>query len=100
MYWSNGATQYLKYKAGDIIMIWDEEVGIKKAMEIYKDNPKVFALSDRYYLDCGRGNKYGDRSWCDPYKTWWKIYSFEPTKHTNDSTVLGGEVLAWSEMID
>lgn len=47
-------------------------------------------VGDAYYLDCGRGNKYGANSWCDPFKTWWYIYQFEPEDHLNDGSVLGG----------
>lgn len=49
-------------------------------------------------MDCGYGNKYGGNSWCDPYKTWWTIYSFEPSTYVSDDSVLGGEVTAFSEM--
>jgi hexosaminidase len=100
MYWSNSETFRLKFKESDILLFWDSAGGINQLLKQYPNNRKVLALSDRYYLDCGRGNKYGDRSWCDPFKTWWNIYSFDPKKYTfNDDTVLGGEVLAWSEIL-
>lgn len=57
-------------------------------------------VGDAYYLDCGRGNKYGANSWCDPFKTWWYIYEFEPTDHINDGSVLGGQVAQWAEQIN
>jgi hexosaminidase len=42
-------------------------------------------------------------SWCNPYKTWQRIYSYDLTKDVKDThkgKVLGGEVAAWSEQID
>lgn len=56
------------------------------------------APGDYYYMDCGFGNKYGGNAWCDPFKTWWKIYSFEPSDYINDSSVLGSEIAVWSEL--
>lgn len=49
-------------------------------------------------MDCGMGNKYGENSWCDPFKTFWTIYSFEPSTYIKDGSVLGGEIAAWSEL--
>lgn len=57
------------------------------------------APSDYYYLDCGRGNMFGGNSWCEPYKTWWTIYQFDPEDYIKDDSVLGGQVAAWSEVI-
>lgn len=54
---------------------------------------------NNYYLDCGHGNKYGDRTWCDPFKTFWDIYKYDPYQYSNDTDILGGEVTAWSEML-
>lgn len=56
-------------------------------------------LADHYYLDCGRGNKYGGDSWCEPFKTWLYVYNFEPEDLTQDGSILGSEVAVWSEMI-
>ena len=49
-------------------------------------------------MDCGFGNKYGGNAWCDPFKSWWKIYSFEPTNHISDNSVIGSEIAVWSEL--
>ena len=57
-------------------------------------------LADHYYLDCGRGNKYGHDTWCEPYKNWLYIYQFEPTEFLDDGSVIGGQVAAWSEMFN
>ena len=76
----------------------------------------VHAASDYFYLDCGAGGWVGNNpqgfvlnniffntlthfnwnysnSWCEPFKTWQKAYSFEPTAGlTADQAklVLGG----------
>jgi len=43
----------------------------------------IHAASDFFYLDCGAGewlnNDIDANSWCDPFKTWQKSYSFDPT---------------------
>ncbi|OBZ71292.1 Beta-hexosaminidase 2 [Grifola frondosa] len=56
----------------------------------------VHSPSDYFYLDCGAGEWIGDdvaNSWCDPFKTWQKSYTFDPLANlTEDQThlVLGG----------
>lgn len=65
----------------------------------------VHAASDYFYLDCGAGGWVGaninGNSWCDPFKTWQKSYSFDPfanlTTPTQQALVLGGEALLWTE---
>jgi Glycosyl hydrolase family 20, catalytic domain len=49
-------------------------------------------------MDCGFGNKYGSKAWCDPFKTFWTIYQFEPTDHINGTQILGSEIATWSEL--
>ncbi|MBW0485803.1 hypothetical protein O181_025518, partial [Austropuccinia psidii MF-1] len=42
-------------------------------------------------------------SWCDPFKTWQKIYSFDPFNNITFSQrklILGGQALLWSEQAD
>lgn len=39
-------------------------------------------------------------AWCDPFKTWQRIYSFNPLSNITDANrnlVLGGQSLLWSE---
>lgn len=55
-------------------------------------------------LDCGGGGWVGDfqsgNSWCDPFKTWQRAYTFDPTANLTASEaklVLGGQHLLWSE---
>ena len=56
---------------------------------------------DYYYLDCSFGNKFGGKSWCDPMKTFWRIYSYEPSMFfdDHDERMLGAEVPVWSEIM-
>ncbi|KAI0060417.1 N-acetylhexosaminidase [Artomyces pyxidatus] len=64
----------------------------------------VHSPSDYFYLDCGAGGWVGDypagNSWCEPFKTWQKAYSFDPLANlTADQhkLVLGGQQLLWTE---
>ncbi|ORZ17784.1 glycoside hydrolase superfamily [Absidia repens] len=83
----------------------------------------IISSSDYFYLDCGNGGWIGDDdryisptqaqttddtfnyggiggSWCSPYKTWQRIYTFDPTHGiTKDQPgkVLGVELALWSE---
>ncbi|GAA6035914.1 hypothetical protein JCM8097_005160 [Rhodosporidiobolus ruineniae] len=64
----------------------------------------IHSPSDYVYLDCGSGpwvgNNVGGRSWCDPFKSWQKVYSFDPLANLTASQyklVLGGQSLLWSE---
>ncbi|KAI0642477.1 N-acetylhexosaminidase [Trametes meyenii] len=60
--------------------------------------------SDHFYLDCGGGEWLGNdvlgNSWCDPFKTWQRAYSFDPYANLTTqqlSLVLGGQMPLWSE---
>lgn len=89
---------FLKFKPNDVLLWWGQAENLQKLKQTYPSNQFVMVLGDHYYLDCGRGNKYGSNSWCDPYKNWWYIYNFEPTDYLNDGSIIGGQVAAWSEM--
>lgn len=78
IYWSNEDTFGYRYKDNDIIEYWGKEQGIKQLAGLYPKNYIIFSPGDYYYLDCGFGNKYGSNAWCDPFKTWSRIYSFDP----------------------
>jgi len=88
-----------------IVMVWissDDAAAVAKAgFRI------VHAPSDYFYLDCGAGEWIGDTvdavSWCDPFKSWQKIYSFDPLANLTaeqSKLVLGGESLLWTEQSD
>ncbi|RPD53006.1 N-acetylhexosaminidase [Lentinus tigrinus ALCF2SS1-7] len=60
--------------------------------------------SNYFYLDCGAGDWLGNNiagnSWCDPFKTWQRAYSFNPYANLTleqRPLVLGGQMPLWSE---
>ncbi|TDL19713.1 N-acetylhexosaminidase [Rickenella mellea] len=64
----------------------------------------IHAPSDYFYLDCGHGGWVGafpsGNSWCDPFKTWQKAYTFNPLANiapAQNHLILGGEHLLWTE---
>lgn len=77
MYWidksdSSGAT----YDKNSVLQYWDSESGYTLFDQF--ENDIVLSTYDFLYLDCGTGSPQGGNSWCDPYKTWAKIYTFNP----------------------
>jgi hexosaminidase len=84
-----------------IALVWissDDAVAVAK-----KGFRFIHAASDYFYLDCGAGSWLGAfpaNSWCDPFKTWQKSYTFDPTANLTQAEselVLGGEQLLWTE---
>jgi hexosaminidase len=78
-----------------IIRVWISSQDVAAVAQ--KGFRLIHAASDFFYLDCGGGGWVGDNingnSWCDPFKTWQKSYSFNPTDGlTADQAklVLGG----------
>jgi len=89
-----------QYDKNDIVQIWSTSSQIPKILK-QLNNSVILSPHDKWYLDCGFGNYYGNKSWCDPYKTWRTIYEFEPTENVEDKEkILGGEVCMWSELVD
>ncbi|PVF96209.1 putative exochitinase [Serendipita vermifera] len=88
-----------------VVLVWISSADAKAVVEAgYKI---VHAPSDYFYLDCGHGAWVGNflngNSWCDPFKTWQKAYSFDPKANLTDSEatlVLGGQQLLWAEQSD
>ncbi|KAI5117838.1 hypothetical protein M0805_005167 [Coniferiporia weirii] len=85
-----------------IVMVWISSADVGGVVE--KNFRLVHAASDYFYLDCGGGGWVGDNidgnSWCDPFKTWQKTYSFDPFANVTaaqQALVLGGESLLWTE---
>ena len=69
-----------------------------------KGFPLVHAASDYFYLDCGAGGWVGDfpagNSWCEPFKTWQRAYTFDPVANltaAEAALVRGGQHLLWAE---
>ncbi|KZP19300.1 glycoside hydrolase family 20 protein [Athelia psychrophila] len=85
-----------------IVMVWISSANAKAVTE--KNYRIVHAPSYYFYLDCGAGEWLGDdptgNSWCDPFKTWQKSYTFNPLANLTTSQqklVLGGQQLLWTE---
>ncbi|KAI0823997.1 N-acetylhexosaminidase [Trametes gibbosa] len=84
-----------------VVMVW---ISSANAAAVAARNFRlVHGPSDYFYLDCGAGEWIGDdvaNSWCDPFKTWQKSYTFDPLANISASQahlVLGGEQLLWTE---
>ncbi|KAF8226007.1 N-acetylhexosaminidase [Tricholoma matsutake] len=85
-----------------VVMVWISSQ--RAALVAAKNFRIVHAPSDYFYLDSGAGewlgNDPGGNSWCDPFKTWQKSYTFDPLANlTQDQIplVLGGQQLLWTE---
>ncbi|KAF8526999.1 beta-hexosaminidase [Hysterangium stoloniferum] len=87
-----------------IAMVWISADSVAAA--INKGFRIIHASSDFLYLDCGGGQWVGadiGNSWCDPFKSWQKVYSFDPMANLSSSQgefVMGGETLLWTEQSD
>ncbi|CAE6448085.1 unnamed protein product [Rhizoctonia solani] len=88
-----------------ISLVWISSANV--ASVVNKGYRVIHAASDFFYLDCGGGEWVGSfpagNSWCDPFKTWQKTYSFDPLNGTTGdqaSLVLGGQSLLWTEQSD
>lgn len=102
IYWSDEGSFYQRYKDGDVLMYWGSSKNMNNLTTLYPKLSYILSPVDYYYLDCSFGNPYGGNSWCDPMKTWWRIYSFEPSDFLpqEDPRVLGTEVPIWSEIMN
>ncbi|GAA5873098.1 hypothetical protein JCM3774_000341 [Rhodotorula dairenensis] len=85
-----------------VVTVWISSANVRAVAE--KGHRMIHAATDYLYLDCGAGAWLGNtpegRSWCDPFKSWQKVYSFDPYRNLRKSQrhlVLGGEALLWSE---
>ncbi|GAA5980843.1 hypothetical protein JCM10908_003888 [Rhodotorula pacifica] len=85
-----------------VVMVWISSANARAVAD--KGHRIIHAASDYLYLDCGAGAWLGKtpngRSWCDPFKSWQKVYSFDPYRNLTSEQrdlVLGGEALLWSE---
>ncbi|KAG2139125.1 glycoside hydrolase family 20 protein [Suillus bovinus] len=85
-----------------IVMIW---ISSEDAAAVAGSGFRIIqAPSNYFYLDCGAGGWLGDNptgnSWCDPFQTWSKAYTFDPLANLTEAQyklVLGGEQILWSE---
>lgn len=81
----------------------------------------IVSSASHFYLDCGYGgfvtndHRYTDSkenqdfnqgnggSWCNPYKTWQRIYAFDFAANLSQDEmqhIIGAEVTLWSEQVD
>eukprot|EP00829_Urostomides_striatus_P014287 TRINITY_DN4168_c0_g1_i2.p2 TRINITY_DN4168_c0_g1~~TRINITY_DN4168_c0_g1_i2.p2 ORF type:complete len:209 (-),score=34.43 TRINITY_DN4168_c0_g1_i2:91-717(-) len=101
VYWSDESTFKLKYKSDDILQYWGKSANISKLAQLYPTNKFILSPYDYFYLDCGLGGPFGGNAWCGDYKTWVRMYIFEPTDFgLEESKILGGEACAWSEVMN
>ena len=89
----------LRWDEGSILQYWGDEEHIEQFKQTYPDHQHILSVHDYFYFDCGLGNRYGG-SLCNPYQTWAKIRTFEPTQFydADDDRLLGGEGCMWSEL--
>ncbi|KAI9062158.1 glycoside hydrolase family 20 protein [Trametes sanguinea] len=107
-----GKTPFIK---SDMVLTHNVPVVNDTVVVVWKTSDDAAAVANRslrlihqpsnyFYLDCGAGEWLGNdilgNSWCDPYKTWQRAYSFDPYANlTTDqhALVLGGQMPLWSE---
>ncbi|KAI0036190.1 N-acetylhexosaminidase [Vararia minispora EC-137] len=85
-----------------LVMVWISSENVAAVAQ--KGFKVVHAASDYFYLDCGAGEWIGAdpnaNSWCDPFKSWQKSYTFNPTANLTEAEaalIQGGEHLLWTE---
>jgi len=101
IYWTAESEFKVKYTVGDVLQYWGESKNMNRMYEIFPMNKFILSPNDFFYLDCGYENPYGANSWCGDYRTWTKMYSFEPTNYKiPESKILGAEACAWAELIN
>ncbi|KAJ3475304.1 hypothetical protein NLI96_g11923 [Meripilus lineatus] len=108
----NGKTPFIK---SDMILTHNVPVTNDTVAVVWQSSEDAVRMAQRgirfihqpsnfFYLDCRGGEWLGNdvlgNSWCDPFKTWQRAYSFDP--HANLTTeetrlVLGGQMPLWSE---
>ncbi|KAJ9089787.1 Glucosamine-6-phosphate isomerase (Glucosamine-6-phosphate deaminase) (GNPDA) (GlcN6P deaminase) [Entomophthora muscae] len=88
-----------------LVQIWNQAEKVKEIIE--KGYGVVLSSVENWYLDCGRGGWIGNNpegnSWCDPFKSWQRVYSLNLHKGLDSKQkemVAGGEVALWSEQAD
>ncbi|ORX45846.1 hypothetical protein DM01DRAFT_300867 [Hesseltinella vesiculosa] len=119
MLWEDGVIGGGDYPKNTIIQSWNNPPGnfTSKGYDV------VASQWDYFYLDCGNGGWVGNDtryisptqqqtpddtfnyggiggSWCAPYKTWQRIYTYDPdysVSKGDKGRVLGTEVCLWSE---
>jgi len=91
------------FPSDTLVQVWRGSQNVAQVAE--KNYQIVVSSSDYWYLDCGHGDWIsGGTSWCDPFKTWQNIYSYDICQNiTSDqcaNLIKGGEICLWSEQSD
>lgn len=88
-----------------VVDVWISSADVRAVAD--KGYRLVHASSDYFYLDCGHGGWVGKdgglNSWCDPFKSWQLMYSFNPYANLTEAQyplVLGGQNSLWVEQTD
>ncbi|TXT08741.1 hypothetical protein VHUM_02869 [Vanrija humicola] len=89
-----------------VVEVWVDSNDARRVVD--KGYRIVHAAADHFYLDCGQGGWITQdggqgNSWCDPFKSWMKMISFDPYKNIPESQrklVLGGQTSLWAEQTD
>lgn len=102
IYWGmhNNITSFMD----SFIKAYNERIGNNNYKLTNKDNnlrKKIIISSGDYlYMDCGFGNKYGDKTWCGDVKTWKKIYQISLMKKYQMFDILGAQITLFGELAD
>ncbi|EIN12327.1 N-acetylhexosaminidase [Punctularia strigosozonata HHB-11173 SS5] len=85
-----------------IVVVWISSQNATSVAE--RGYRLIHQPSDYFYLDCGAGGWVGSdpsgNSWCDPFKTWQRAYTFDPYANmteTQRKLVIGGQQPLWTE---
>ncbi|RXK39028.1 hypothetical protein M231_03758 [Tremella mesenterica] len=104
-------------EAGATPLVWQEMVLDHGDLSSLKNDTIVAVwiqasdaqrVVEKGYRDCGQGSwiaqQGGGNSWCDPFKSWQRIYSFDPslwvTPDKFDQVLGEGQTSLWTEQTD
>jgi hexosaminidase len=109
--WEEALLEYNVNMGKDtIVQVWTNPDHVKDV--VTQGFRVIVSPADPWYLDCGQGGwvntAKGSNSWCDPYKTWQHVYTYNPlnglegtgNKDRDHPLIIGGEVAMWTEKVD
>ena len=70
----------------------------KTLKNVITDKKIIITSGDYLYLDCGMSNTRGDITWCEPYKTWKRIFSID--LNLSSLNIIGYQTSLFSELND
>jgi hexosaminidase len=107
IYWvDNNSEVYDIYnKENSILMYWGLNSKLTELLDKFSNTKQKYIIltpGDILYLDCGVGNKYGDKTWCGEYKTWKDVYKISLLDKYNQTAfnVLGYQATLFGELAD